>query len=433
MKLGRGTRSALNKADFVPEDVALVLERFEAAVPHLHFEAWRVRNHHVNDVPTGEVLWKNAQRTLVQINLDLRGNVRLTTVCRRDSGAIPRDDYEFVLGLASEAAPLVQGTLDSSLSLFEFGTQAVADEVQRRADLEEDPLPVIRFVRSLSQETYENQRVSYGLIFGGRFVGTRAFAEAFDNKRVKRLTDGFSTALILDSKGRIAGYTALTTPEQEGLRLARRPWWSAGLASKSHSIGGVGLALLRNGDMLVVYKNRMLFSLRAGRWQLWNHAAILLRLNAKWVARGNPRNVQAVLGYLFHVALDLSFRRSGGLLVVLARRSRLRSLLVSRTDELGARGRGAAEQALDTLLSSRPVQSLDRRIIADVASMDGALVVNRVGHVLAFGAMTKTAGGAQQGARTRAAIAASREGMAIKISSDGGISLYADGKRFMQL
>jgi DNA integrity scanning protein DisA with diadenylate cyclase activity len=171
----------------------------------------------------------------------------------------------------------------------------------------------------------------------------------------------------------------------------------------------------------------LLFSQRAGTWRLWNHAAILARLHSLWTFSGTPGTIQRVLTFLYHVALDLSFRRSGGLLVVIAARDRLGDLLTSAGDHLKARRRGPAERALDDVLASRLVQNTDRRIVAELASLDGALVVDRMGHLLAYGAMTKSSGSATQGARTRAAVAASREGIAIKVSSDGDISFYSAG------
>jgi DNA integrity scanning protein DisA with diadenylate cyclase activity len=117
----------------------------------------------------------------------------------------------------------------------------------------------------------------------------------------------------------------------------------------------------------------------------------------------------------------------------MGRRERLGVLLSSRTDQVGARGRGAAEKALDRILKSVRLQNIDRRIVTDLASLDGALIVDRSGRTLAYGAMTRTAGGSRQGARSRAAIASSREGLAIKVSSDGNISLFARGESVMEL
>jgi hypothetical protein len=436
MRYAQGARRALRARQFDPEEIALILERFERTVPHLHFASWRVSSGTVavDEDFIGEVLWKNNLRTEVEVALEFDQDIRISSTCRRHAGAVSSEDYRFLLALTVEAAGLTNATSpDGNVSLFEFGTSAVAAEIRFRANLDFDPTGIIRFVRSLSQETYENQRLAYGVIFSDRYSGFAPFARAFDNKRVKRLTDGFSTAIIVDTKGNIAGYTAFSVPITEGTRTSRRPWWTAGLAEATYRIRGVGTALLRSGDMVVLHNNRLQFSLRAGQWRIWNHAAILSQVRSAWSSRGAPTNIDNVLRYLYHVALDLSFRRSGGLLVLINRRSRLPDLLMSASDHVEAFSRGPAEQSLDALLTSAVVHRIDRRIIADLASLDGALVVDRTGHVLAYGAMTKSARRTSQGARTRAAIAASREGIAIKVSSDGAISFYARGDCFLEI
>ncbi len=401
-------------------------------MPHIYFEEWRV-DRQVDDMsPLSEVTWTSPQRTAIKLALRLRGPIFLWTVCHNDAGTIPPEDHSFLRTLCEEAASLLRATT-GQVSLFEFGTTAVANEVQRRARLTENPVGVIRFVRSLAQESYENQRLSYGIIFSAENDGSDAFSMAFDNKRAKRLTDGFSTALLLDAELNISGYASLNIPANESAHLPRRPWWCSGLASRSLELDGVGLALVRSGDMLVVHNGRTLFTLRAGKWRIWNHAAILARLESAWSTRGHRREVERLLRYLYHVALDLSFRRSGGLLVVIARRDRIGYILTSRTDRVGAAGRGSAEKALDVLLTRKRLHNIDRRIITDLASLDGAVIIDRSGRTLAYGAMTRTAGGARQGARTRAAIAASREGLAIKVSSDGDISFFARGDLVMEL
>ena len=59
---------------------------------------------------------------------------------------------------------------------------------------------------------------------------------------------------------------------------------------------------------------------------------------------------------------------------------------------------------------------------------DGAVVVGRDGRLLAYGAMTKSSRSAQQGARSRAALGASQEGVVIKVSTDGEIGFFRKGR-----
>jgi len=106
---------------------------------------------------------------------------------------------------------------------------------------------------------------------------------------------------------------------------------------------------------------------------------------------------------------------------------------MSRADGLGSGRRGSGEQAIDKILRKKTVRYIDRRILADIASLDGALIVDNTGKVLAYGAMTKPASSIYQGARAKAAVAASRKGLVIKISSDGNISFFAKGENFMNI
>lgn len=427
MKFERHVRRRVRGAKYDPEEIGLLLARLERAVPYLHFDPWRTRLSRDDEAPCGEVLWKDAGRSVVEVALDLTG-IGLAAICRRAAGAISKDDYEFLLNLATEAAQIANASRSAPISVVEFGTSAVAEEVRRRGRLNFDPLAIVQFIRSLGHDTYENQRLSYGVILSRQSGGGALLTQVVDNKRFKRLSDGFSTALVLDRDGRVIKLAALTSSPKEGLLLSRRPWWSAGLASHASQLGGVGIALTRNGDVLVFHRGRLLFSQRAGRWRAWSHAAVLSRIRDLWTCRGKSGNIREVLSYLYHVALDLAFRRSGGLLVVAASRRRLAHLLTSSRDHVGARGRGPGEQTIDRSIRKQRVQNLDRRVVGDLAALDGALVVDRSGHILAFGAMTRSSSTAKQGARTRAAIAASRDGLAIKVSSDGDIAVFAGGR-----
>jgi hypothetical protein len=78
---------------------------------------------------------------------------------------------------------------------------------------------------------------------------------------------------------------------------------------------------------------------------------------------------------------------------------------------------------------------LDSSVLAALASMDGALVMDPSGRLLAGGAILRHPPVAEsasvwevEGARTTAALAASRFGSVLKVSEDGVITYY-DGER----
>ena len=78
---------------------------------------------------------------------------------------------------------------------------------------------------------------------------------------------------------------------------------------------------------------------------------------------------------------------------------------------------------------------LDPSVLAALASLDGATVVDRASRLLAAGAILRHPPvemhhslGVVEGARTTAALAASRFGPVLKVSEDGVITFF-DGER----
>jgi DNA integrity scanning protein DisA with diadenylate cyclase activity len=74
---------------------------------------------------------------------------------------------------------------------------------------------------------------------------------------------------------------------------------------------------------------------------------------------------------------------------------------------------------------------MPRAILVELAALDGAVVLDNTGRLLAYGAVLEPRRrgrvDAAEGSRTKAAIGASNYGLAVKISADGDITLYADG------
>lgn len=94
---------------------------------------------------------------------------------------------------------------------------------------------------------------------------------------------------------------------------------------------------------------------------------------------------------------------------------------------LAAGSHGIRNQFADACLFD--LVEVDIETICQVGRIDGAVIINTAGVLVNAGVIlhlpdsTKTG----QGARTAAAVVASRRGVALKISHDGPISIYRDG------
>jgi len=109
--------------------------------------------------------------------------------------------------------------------------------------------------------------------------------------------------------------------------------------------------------------------------------------------------------------------------------------LVRRGEAVDNDGRDPLDAALDTAIGGGRAEGLKRPIIAELAGLDGALVISNTGRLLAYGAILEPRRKGRitgaEGSRTKAAIGASNYGLAIKISSDGDITVYLKGKELL--
>ena len=94
-----------------------------------------------------------------------------------------------------------------------------------------------------------------------------------------------------------------------------------------------------------------------------------------------------------------------------------------------------AKRALHYLARDRNLADLDLSVLEALASLDGAVVADRSGRILGFGAILRQETSdlphltCAEGARTTAAMAASRYGPVLKVSEDGLVSCFLDGHR----
>ena len=87
------------------------------------------------------------------------------------------------------------------------------------------------------------------------------------------------------------------------------------------------------------------------------------------------------------------------------------------------------------LLTGRTVTEFEPTVLAALASIDGAMVTDRAGNLIGVGAILRhpyTTPLAEdaiiEGARSTAAMTASRFGPVLKVSEDGGITFFDGGK-----
>ena len=337
----------------------------------------------------------------------------------------------------------------------------------------------LQTLRTAALSTYENRRVSTGALLLG--AGARPDrptpidalpygVELTALKSVHRLCDGRRTLFLVDGNGDLSEIidierwaAATAAPDAPGPQANGHPVGSdTGAHGRGHVVnevpcaraytaharatrlgGHVCLVLSPNQEIKLFAGGAQVFAFAHGRWRVLDPATCY----AVWRrAVANDR----VARVLYQTALDLAEERQGGLLVVLDRPSEAVGRLIAPHDALAGEvsctapvelnpGDPLAKRALHYLARDREVSSIDPSVLEALAGLDGALVTDRDGHIVAFGAILRhdpsllhgpiTA----EGARTTAALVASRFGPVLKVSEDGVVSCYLDGNRVWDL
>jgi hypothetical protein len=422
-------------------------------LPHVEVSAWTERAEWLDP----DAVWTSNQRTGLRMTVSIgardqgrsltavvqrRGvptqqnadrrvlDLREQDICRRIARQLSN-----VLGFGSGAA---NGASLRAISAL-FDEHVVTEHIREHHLLTLELSEVFGALHTLAEQTYENKALTFGCIieptsgYSSAIVFPKDF---FTAKKYRALSDGYRTAYHLASSGQVLNFVDLD--DFDSRSLTRRhfyPQWAESMAraSRDHKCG---IALSRQGDLLVFDEGTLRFTYRNGLWQYWNHAHLVTLLRDRARAQHvPPAFLGRLVGNIYRAALDISFRRTGGLFVVLRNQHNLRKI-VRLGDAIGDPGRAPVDLAFDSALHG-PGGIFPRSVIVELASLDGAIVLDNSATVLAYGAVLRPRRTGRlhgsEGSRTKAAIGASHYGLSVKVSSDGDITVYHNGKQFISV
>jgi hypothetical protein len=340
-----------------------------------------------------------------------------------------------------ERGDLFRGAIeDRYVAAFLDGEEK--SEGPSRADLVATTLEVLR-VAALS--SYENRPISSGVLLmeaagSSSSLPTGGDGEAYKysqaltaTKSFYRLSNGLDTVFLVNRDGTVLDIVGIeryaSTNGHRGSALdvptpsAYRPHAIATAGNRNISI-----VLSPSHEIKIFAQGIETFSFRNARWHL-------LDVKAKYEMWERAVGHHGLANRLFQTALDLSDTRQGALFVVLHDPASSLPLLVAPADRLDL-PRAMAGEAPDRvrllhMLRGQTVTGIDQTVLASLARMDGATVVDGHGRLLAVGAILlhseppdPHSALAVEGARTTAAMAAGRYAAVLKVSEDGLMTFY---------
>jgi hypothetical protein len=272
---------------------------------------------------------------------------------------------------------------------------------------------VMDWVEGWADRSYEGQAVTGALGFDPHASGGSLTLDELSSLEFSAvLSNGVDTMVWVDADGRVVGHECLDPPASPP---PYAPYFHAAFAAWAVE-GRVALALTRRGEILVFKEGQLLFAKRSGRWHFLTHRPFVTRMPV-------PNSV-AVRQAVYESCLDASFGSGGACIgVVTKERAAQYEAVVTQADRLGS-GASLKARALDLLIAGRRFPELDRRLRLELLSIDGALVLDHRGKVLAVGAIIKIPGGSTGGGRLAAARVLASLGLGIKVSQDGSVTCF---------
>lgn len=446
-------KRALNK--LIPEDrrasarafISAVLNATQRLLPRVTADAWTVTP---RESRHSSVATPVAGRTGCSVAVPVNDKV-LSFLLRSDArkAYFQREGDESQghnLSLCKVLAQTLRDYLDDTGSLLDrdrllIDAASSVDKVivgrflERVCSLDTDLSALLNRLVALAGETYENHSVSFGVLFrqtpstiaGERLVDL--LGEGPDRKRLIPLSDGYRTAFVVDRAGALVELRELETEVNTGSGFY--PYWARHMC---RSVSGkstgytLGFALTHGGDILVFRRGELFLARRRGFWTSFHHtdtvSAIADALTGIAWEDDKSQHARA----LYCLALDVSFRRTGGLLGYVEEGERPR--VVQPGDWIPSMTDGLRYQFQKMALGKRR----NRQALQELAGLDGATIFDSRGQLVSVGAIVQVStSAARSGARERAAKALSRAGLSVRVSSDGPMEFWLGGKAFLRV
>jgi hypothetical protein len=247
----------------------------------------------------------------------------------------------------------------------------------------------------------------------------RVTDDFFRNPLSYRFVDGYRALFVCDIRMNVKGTirTSAPGPSDNIEQLANRE--TVSLLSRAGA-GAFAVYVNKASEVEIVLDTDKLLLWRSGYWRIYDPDIMHEFLGGKLEKRS--------IDYLVWTVYALSKARHGTVVLVAEDEDGIETL---RKGAVG--GRDPLSQALIRHVRGTKIGTLKRSgELSRILSSDGLTVINRKGELLDTGVIIDTSRVSELvtgGGRTTAATAASYFGRVVKVSEDGPVELYRDGRR----
>lgn len=337
---------------------------------------------------------------------------------------------------------------------------------------------LISILELWKNKTYEGKSVNFAfsINLSEDKEETSALINSFDEFLLEEysatFTDGLTSIIELNGDLSFKSYKSITSLESVKRDYSVGPLRFADVLNNFMD-EQIGIMLLSGGDIILIKNKEIKLVKREGKWL--NFSKDMFSSCIAALIGKDDDNFKSLAEEIYLSAIDVSFSHSGGiiayilderredltgtniykkyiakncdvpqdeitilnfidnLLIKLPNYSKLKANNPKYFDNSDSKKRLLKREFIQKVTANKMFQCLDRRLRIELISMDGAMILRENGHLLSVGAIIQNESGSYGGGRGAAARRLSNYGFAIKISTDGYIECYKEGKKVFKI
>lgn len=289
----------------------------------------------------------------------------------------------------------------------------------------------IKLLKSLSNVTYEGKRISKIIGFTstpGYEIGN--YEDFLKSKYSYPLASSNDSAILVNiENGTICKYV-VPSKKYEGIIASENLEDICGELIKNGA--SLILILTSNGEIQILKDKRLIFILSN---EVWHYVRFNNFKSALFPFIGDNSSIYEKI---FNLLLDVSQKRTGGCFAIINDEKEDQIISLLKTEDIFTSCSDLVDgkrKVISSLIEYRNREkdrinfiNLNRTIQGELLSLDGATIISKKGILIATGAILKKINPEKGGGRTAAAIELSKYGASCKVSEDGLITLYVNGK-----
>lgn len=323
-------------------------------------------------------------------------------------------------------------------------------------------LNILMQLETFSNRTYEGKRITFGIIINEKQQAVNQtknlfYDNMFDYDFFTVLSNGVQSCVEFDKNGYYLGHMAL---EKLRFRPTISPYDYTSF-SRYCDDSRIGIVLTNNGEILLFKNRSLIYSKKRGVWNSYCHEEIITLLSNR-----TSQSIKEIRKSLYFTSLDVAFAGTGGCLVYLNKEFTEQAIShidaadilcekhyeMKREQQADLPKRKVKNEnviditnlsyeeyvnnyektktsALKATIAGRKFHELNRKLREELASIDGATIVDWDGTIIACGAIVRIDAGSVGGGRLAATKTLGRYGVAVKISQDGTMQAYMLDKK----